>query len=344
MPRSAAPRARPPEPPHGSQGSRPGGRTPQDDLEAGFAAIEAKGGTSTSAGTLETDLADVRALFGQLATNHMRQVRDFMIELRWGPTPATWVAVCEPSVESLRRAAEKLEFAELASGLRDLASAMGSVDMTTTIDGAARERLLAAHAVLVGVLPETFALDGDRSQREAAILHALLSQIPDVHKVTIDKLYAAGLTTLETMLLATAEDLVATTGIPDVLADRIVERFRRYRDEMASMEVDETRAHERAKIGELVDQLRRQNRDFEEAATAWTQDAIQRKKDALLARGQTMLAIDLQLARLGEVALVRELERLPYARKVLKLEAFLAEAGSTYAAPPRTAKSAGGRR
>ncbi len=302
------------------------------ELDAGFAAIEAKD-RSAGAGTLETDLTDVRTLFGQLATNHMRQVRDFMIELRWGPTPATWVAVCEPSVDSLRAAAEKLEFATLASALRDFASAMTSIDLTSTstIDGDARERILAAHAALVGVLPETFGLDGDRSQREAAILHALLSQIPDVRKVTIDKLYAAGLTTLETMLLATGPDLVATTGIPEVLAERIVERFARYREEMTSMQVDETRAHERARIGALVEQLRRQNDTFEEAATAWTDDAIQRKRDALLARGQTMLEIDLQLARIGEVALVRELERLPYARKVLKLSEFLAEADSTYA-------------
>ena len=106
-------------------------------------------------------------------------------------------------------------------------------------------------------------------------------------------------------------------------------------DELAArvVGIDETRAHERARIGELVALLRRQNDEFEQAATAWTDDAIQRKKDALLARGQTMLAIDLQLARLGEVGLVRELERLPYARKVLKLDAFLAEADSTYAAP-----------
>ena len=296
---------------------------------------------AASPGTLETDLSGVRALFGELATNHMRQVRDFMIELRWGATPSTWVAVCEPSVESLRDAAEKIEFTPLADGLRELEVAMRAVDITTTtmIEGPARDRLLAAHDTLVGVLPETFALDGDRSQREAAILHALLAQIPDVRKVTIDKLYRAGLTTRETMLLATVEELIATTDIPEIIAQRIVERFQRYREEMASVAVDETRAHERARIGELVEQLRRQNDEFEQAATAWTEDAIQRKKDALLARAQTMLAVDLQLARLGEVALVRELERLPYARKVMKLDAFLAEADSAYAAPLGAATS-----
>ncbi|HVM68542.1 MAG TPA: hypothetical protein VM204_01735, partial [Gaiellaceae bacterium] len=339
-PKATKPAVKPPSPPPPRVAAK---NDLADDLDATFAELELGGAPSGSAGMLDADLADVRALFGQLAANHMRQVRDFVIELRWGPTPTMWIAVCEPSVESLRSAAEKLEFGTLASGLRDLATAMRGADAAsaTVIDGADRDRILAAHAALEAILPETFALDGERSQREAAIVHALLSQIPDVRKVTIDKLYAAGLTTLEAMLLATVEDLVATTAIPEVLAERIVERFRRYRQEMASVAIDETRAQERAEIVGLVDQLRRQNAEFEQAAAGWTSDDIQRKKDVLLARAQTMLAIDLQLARLGEMNLVRELERLPFARKLLGLEAFLAEAESRYAAAPRAAAPRG---
>jgi hypothetical protein len=308
---------------------------PQDDeLDARFDALESGTAHVAGPGTLDTDLGDVHTLFGQIATNHMRQVRDFIIELRWGSTPKTWLAVCESSVESLRRAAEMLEFPALASGLGDLASAMqaSAVTPAATIEGTERDRILSAHAELEAILPDTFALDGDRSLREATILHALLSQVPDVGKVTIDKLYAAGLTTLETMLLATAEDIVATTAISEVVAEHIVARFRRYRAEMASAAIDDTRTQERAKIASLVEELRRQNDAFERASAAWTKDAIQQKKDILLARGQTALEIDLQLARLGEIALVRELERLPFARKLVALDAFLAAADTKYAA------------
>ena len=59
--------------------------------------------------------------------------------------------------------------------------------------------------------------------------------------------------------------------------------------------------------------------------------AVQVEALLFLARGQTMLEIDLQLARLGEIALVRELERLPFTRKLLALDAFLAEADTQYA-------------
>jgi hypothetical protein len=134
------------------------------------------------------------------------------------------------------------------------------------------------------------------------------------------------------MLLATTEDIVATTAIPEAIAERIVARFRRYRAEMATAAIDDTRTQERAKIASLVEDLRRQNNAFERASAAWTKDAIQQKKDILLTRGQTMLEIDLQLARLGEIALVRELERLPFTRKLVALDAFLAAADTKYAA------------
>src|SRR5258708_29844447 len=41
-----------------------------------------------TSGLHPTDLAEVRALFAQLAANHVRQVRDFMIELRMGEARA----------------------------------------------------------------------------------------------------------------------------------------------------------------------------------------------------------------------------------------------------------------
>ena len=78
-------------------------------------------------------------------------------------------------------------------------------------------------------MPQAFALDLDRTQREAAILQSLLLQVPEVKKVTLDRLYAAGLTTLEAMFLATPGDIAATTGIPESLAEQIVERFQAYR-------------------------------------------------------------------------------------------------------------------
>jgi len=348
--KSSAPRP-PPLPPqaHKSIGPLPPMRAPlptpirDEDIEASFTALERTSDRPPRLGTLPTDMNEVRTLFGELATNHMRQVRDFMIELRWGETPTTWLLVCEPAVASLLRAAEAIEYRELALGLVELAKAMGAATQleragARMIDGEAREGLLAAHAELERILPETFALASDKSQREAAILHALLSQIPDVHKVTIDKLYAAGLTTLETMFLARTEDLAATTGIAESLAARIVERFRAYKQEIASATIDETRAYERGKIAALIEELRAANVEFDAASSSWTEESRQRKKEVLLERAKTMNAIDLQLARLGEIELVRELERLPFVKKLSRLVDFLHEAEQKLTPTPASSR------
>src|SRR5262249_50621031 len=153
---------------------------------------------------------------------HVRQVRDFMIDVRWGQATVDWIDVCEPAIHSLRRASDRLTFPELSAALDNFAATLRATrtNGAHNIEGAGRAAILARHPVLAEIMPQAFALDLDRTQRESVILQSILAQIPDVRKVTIDKLYGAGLTTLEAMLLATPEDVVATTGIEPFLAER----------------------------------------------------------------------------------------------------------------------------
>jgi hypothetical protein len=308
-----------------------------DDLDAGFAALEGKSErTLGEYASHEADLEEVRKLFAQLAANHMRQVRDFMIDLRWGQATVDWLSVCEPSVQSLRRAADKLEFSALSSALEAFGEALGAARAAggRTIEAEARDALLARYEELGNHMPGAFALDMDRSQREAVILQSLLMQVPDVKKVTIDKLYAAGLTTLETMYLAKPDDVAATTGLSIGLAEQIVQRFQAYRDEIKAAVPDATRSQERERIAELVTQLRTQHTEYERVAEEWSDEAGARKKELRQARAQTLLDIHVQLARLGEVERLRELERLPFERKLTHLEAFLEEAQEKYVPEP----------
>ena len=233
-----------------------------EDLDAGFASMERQSGSGGGHGVAMTDLAEVRLLFAQLASNHVRQVRDFMIDLRWSEPTVDWIPICEPALRSLRRAADKLELADLCEALDRFSAALAATTTAAasrTIGGAARDGLLARYDDLSRLMPQAFALDLDRSQREAAILQSLLLQIPEVKKVTLDKMYAAGLTTLEAMFLATPGDIAATTGIPESLARRIVERFRAYREQVKATVPDATRARERERIAELTARLRREH-------------------------------------------------------------------------------------
>ena len=84
-----------------------------EDVDDGFANILRAPTTAADAPPSQFgpgDLsAEVRNLFAQLAANHMRQVRDFLIDLRWTEATIDWIAICQPALRSLRRAAEKLE-------------------------------------------------------------------------------------------------------------------------------------------------------------------------------------------------------------------------------------------
>jgi hypothetical protein len=304
----------------------------EDDVDATVAALGA--GTAPSAhGAAQADLTEVRTLFAQLAANHVRQVRDFMIDLRSGEATTDWIVICDPALRSLRRAAEKLDFAPLCDALDRLSEALATAYASNarTISGEARKPLLARYDDLVTLMPQAFALDLDRSQREGIILQSLLMQVPEVKSVTIDRLYAAGLTTLESMFLATPNDLVATAGIPAETAGRIVERFRAYRVQINTTAPDATRAGERERLAQLAARLRQEHDGYERACESWAPNAADEKRELRKARSQTLLDVQLLLARLGEVERLAEIERLPFEKKVTRLEAFLEEARITYA-------------
>jgi hypothetical protein len=310
-----------------------------DEIDQAFANVEiGSGTTSTAPPTGETDLAEVQELFGQLAASHVRQVRDFVIDLRVSDAPAHWIAVCEPALRSLRCAADRLELRELCEALDGFSDALvtaGARAEASSIDGEWRAGLLSRYDSLVALMPQAFALDGDLSQRDGIIVQSLLLQVPGVRKVTLDKLYAAGLMTLEAMTLATPDDVASTTGLPTSLARSVVERFRRYREQVRTAVPDATRAHEREQIARLTAELRRQHYEYEFASQGWSREADEKRRQLRRARVQTLLDIQVELGRLGEVERLKEIERLPFERKIAVLESFLEDARETYATSAR---------
>jgi hypothetical protein len=307
------------------------------DLDEHFGAIvenefqQARPGQDHTAG----DLNEVRALFAELSAHHMRSVRDFMIDVKWGEATQDWLPVCEPAVRSLHRAAERLEIADLSTALQHFGDALNDANKPEAADGKTlttetRDKLLASYDKLIELMPQAFALEMDRSQREAVILQSLLLQIPDVRKVTIDKLYAANLTSLDVMFIASVDEIVQTTGIEKWLAQRIVDRFQAYRHEMKAGGVDATRSGEHDKLTMLAAELKTQHAAFEDASAAWMGDAAARRKQMRQARHATLLQIKVLLARLGEVERLQAIERLPFEQKITELEAYLESARDKY--------------
>ena len=311
------------------------------DLDDAFGAIvDSANGTRRSmrpsaSPPPNASIAELRELFSSLAANHMQQVRDFMIGVRWGEAPRDWIPICEPAVSSLLRAAKEMDLADLAKALEAYRGALSrAADATgTTIAGATRDGLIGAYNKLADLMPEAFGLDGERGRREAIIVHALLQQVPEVRKITIDKIYAAGLASLDNLFLAKPDEIAATTGMSESLAARIVEKVQRYREEIASL-ADATRSAERNHLAKLATELRDLHHQFESVASAWSDDGHARKKHLRQARAVALLQVKVLLARLGEVDRLAQLERLPFERKIEQLEGYLQEAHGEKAAVP----------
>lgn len=345
-PLTAAPKGagsrRPPPPPAKRESVRPSQPPTFEGFDEGSIAAAfddlLSEGTSGLIGTnTHVDLQPVRELFAELAANHMRHVRDFMIDVKWGEAPREWIEICIPAVASLRRAAERLELEELAVGLDGFAQCLrdSSASKETkgrSIEGATKEKLLDTYGQLVAILPTAFALDRDKSQREAVIIQSLCLSVPDVRKVTIDKLHAAGLTSLKTLFDAKPEEVAQVAGIPEMLALRIVERFQAYRRELQNASPQDARAAERDRLAALTTTLREQHEAYEDAARGWSPEAKAKKRELIPLREETWLAISLLLARFGEVDRIQGIERVPFAQRIAQLTEYLEEARQKYRA------------
>jgi hypothetical protein len=285
-------------------------------------------------GTHEFDLAPVRELFSELAANHMRHVRDFMIDVKWGEVTRDWIHICVPPVRTLRRAAERLDLHELAAALERLGAVLDAANASggQMLDVGEKQRLLDAYGELVVLLPQAFALDGDKTQREAVIVQALLLQVPDVRKVTIDKLHAAGLTSLTVLFDANADDIAHVAGIPPTLASRIVERVQAYRTELQAASPQDARAAEREKLASLKALLEQHHRGYEQAADGWGPDTKAKKREHFRAREETWLEIRVLLGRFGEIDRLRGIEKVPFAQRITQLVDYLEEARDKYRA------------
>lgn len=340
-PLPAKPPPPPPPPPPPRRSTRPppssgGGVFDEGSILHAFDALMAEDDRPSQPGTHEADLTPVRELFAELAAGHMRHVRDFMIDLKWGETTRDWIEICLPAVTSLRRAAERLDLGELAHGLDRLAGELNAATTSggRTIEGEAKQRLLDAYGQLVALLPQAFALERDRTQREAVIVQTLLLQIPDVRKVTIDKLHAAGLTSLEVLFAANAPDIAAVAGIPDALAARIVARVAGYRRELEEASPRDARAAEREKLATLTATLKVHHQAFEKAKDGWSPEDKAEKRARMIAREEAWLAITLLLARFGEVDTLKGIEKVPFAQRITQIEAWLEDAADRYRSAP----------
>ena len=264
---------------------------PSDDVDSAFARMISHAPKPPGQGTLAEDPQAKKAnaeLFTAMAGTHARPIKDFLLELLVGATSKQWLDVARPAAQSIHKAATELGQPELVAALGSFNEALESAakGFGTKVEGAERDGIIKAHAALSAALPQAFDLVKERDQREPLVVRHLLLQVPGVHKVTIDKLYAAGLASLDALCRSSIDDLVQLGRLEREGADAILSRFRQYWNERAAQPVHKTEEKARKKLATLLEQLGLAHEAFQRAEA---DEDREKKRDArrrkLAARG-----------------------------------------------------------
>jgi hypothetical protein len=187
------------------------------------------------------------------------------------------------------------------------------------------EIILESFEAMARVLPEAFTQGAAEQRRETMLLHALLKQVSGVGLVTLDRLYASALTSLEALLKANPVELSTTTGISMSLCDAICEKLREHR-----MEIDRT-AHlpleQRfgARLRELLTELAREHEEFERLSDdgGFDDGRAERKRACRRSRNLCALKIEATLVEMGEIDRADRLRVLSFDQRIASLQEFL---------------------
>jgi outer membrane biosynthesis protein TonB len=270
-----------------------------------------------------SDLSAVRKLFEEVAVAHVAQVRDVMLELRFGEADPRWIEMTKPALQSLRAMAKHMELIDLTASLDAFCAAVEAAVAARVIDEAGHAELFKRYERLIELIPQAFELDAERDRREPIIVEALLNQIDGVERPTIDKLFAVGLNRLEVLIKANAGDVAAVSGLRVELAAKIVDHFQAYRASANATVAAPDPHTEHRKLADLLVILSLQNDDFNKVSTEWTDEANQRKRALRKQRDQTFQQIKVSLARLGERDQLVALEKLTFNDRIATIDRWL---------------------
>jgi hypothetical protein len=321
----------PPRTSSAARANRPGRRAHSDSVGAAFdQVIEpqlSEAATAAPGVSTVEDLAEVRRVFNEVAAIHVAQVRDVMLELRYGDAEPAWVESTQPALRSLRTMASQMELTELCMALDQFCVGVDeAVAGKAKIADDGKAELLRRYQRLIELIPQAFELDAERDRREPLIVEALLYQIEGVERRTVEKLFAVGLSRIDALMRATAEEIAVVAGLRHDLADAIVEQFRTYRSAASAALSAPDPVGERRQLGDLLIMLCVQNDDHAHNATKWTDEARARKREARKQRDQIYQRIRVALVRLGEREQLARLEKLTFDERIATLDRFLSAA------------------
>ena len=270
----------------------------------------------------QADAMAAREMFRDVTAVHLRQAKEALLAIREGRDARSAIgpaiAAVEVVLDAARQIGETTMVDPLDALLRDLKEAEKSTDIAPSV----RSRILSAWRKLP--LPsDQLDLGAEHERREAIIVRSLLGQVPDLEKLGVDKMYAAGLGSLETLVSASAEDIAATTGLEQSTSASIVARVAEHASDFGASVACIDRERVRSRFEALLRTLRHEHEAFERAARTWTDESFAEKRRRRAERARVLRQIDVVLAMLGEIDRMEELERLPVHRRIERLDGLV---------------------
>jgi hypothetical protein len=283
---------------------------------------------------------ELRETFAAVAAVYVRPLRHFLARLKAGPVATEWVDICLPAVGTVGRSALKMGVTDLGVALDGLATLLSRAraDKAKAIDGSAREAILQASSELEKKLPQAFALEEDDSdERDGIIVLSLLRQIPDVGTVTLDKIFGAGLASVELLACANTDDLARTTGISAELSKRVCISVQEYRKESGAIQALDSPVAWLDRIKPALDELELHHEAFLSCSADDDpgSDAAESRRTHRRKRQTASLRMTVLLAEMGEMQLVNEFQKLPFGRRIEQLRKFV----KTFDVAPRPAST-----
>lgn len=306
-----------------------------DDLDSALVAAfdtsrPAAPATETAQGSQGGDRA-AQELFASIAANYSKPVKDFVFELKRGTATKEWIEICQPVMGSIIDGAESLELHDVAQRMLEFRDALALAQASDgqVLDDDCRDFILSCYDELIGVLPETFSLDEQDQRRESIIIHSLLRQVPGVGHVTFEKLYGAGLTSLDALFLANESDLSAVSGVPMALCEKICRKIGEHRDRLRETSPESAQIDRHGRLADLVRDLQKHHDRFQKIAAEENPELAGEKREALRQRQSCVLQINVLLAEMGEVDLVERMKKLGLDKRIEHLTQFLSTTKST---------------
>ena len=279
-------------------------------------------------GTVEQDEAAVQELFRNIAAAYALPLKNFVFELQRHTATKDSIEFCRPILRSISGAAGSVNLPETVQRMTefDTALSLGQTSSDHLLKGEIRQQILASYELLAEVLPEAFRMDGEAQKRGDIIIQSLLPQVPGIGCITFDKLYQAGLGSLDMLFLANKEDLAAVTAIAPGLCESICNKVQQYRAEAEARARPAAQSGYRSRLVELVNELRDQldiERVKGEAGT--DSPAVDARRRRLRQRQQCFLEINVTLAELGELGLINQLKKLSFKQRLQVLDEYLSK-------------------